>query len=134
MTTIALIEKGKDGIFGIHTPDFKHVIVGDGETVDEAKKDFENSLNEMRLSYTERGSEIPQELQNIEFDFKFDIASLFEYYSWIKVSQFAKFIGMNATLLRQYKQGGTYISDNQLSKIETGLHKIGNEIANVKLI
>ena len=47
MKTIALIEKGKDGNFGIFTPDLQHTIIGEGRTVAEAKTDFENSVKEM---------------------------------------------------------------------------------------
>ena len=44
MKTIALIEKGKDGKYGIYTPDLKSTIIGSGDTVAEAMTDFERSL------------------------------------------------------------------------------------------
>lgn len=53
MKTTALIEKGKDGTFGIFTPDIQATIIGEGRTVAEAKADFENSVREMFASYTE---------------------------------------------------------------------------------
>ena len=55
MTTTALIEKSDNGTFGIFTPCINHTIIGEGNTVEEAKTDFENSFNEMILSYTEQG-------------------------------------------------------------------------------
>ncbi|MDR0738449.1 MAG: type II toxin-antitoxin system HicB family antitoxin, partial [Prevotellaceae bacterium] len=133
MKTTALIEMGKDGTFGIFTPDINHTIIGDGETVAEAKADFENSVEEMMLSYTENGRAIPDELKNIEFEYKYDLASFFNYYDWINVSKFAQAIGMNSTLMRQYKRGATYISERQTKKIETALHKFGNQLADVRL-
>lgn len=133
MKTTALIEKGKDGTFGIFTPDLQHTIIGDGKTVAEAKIDFKNSIKEVFASYTERGKQLPDELQGIEFDFKYDIASLFNCYNFINVSKFAQIVGINASLLRQYKSGNQYISENQISKIEEALHKIGKEIADIKL-
>lgn len=45
MKTTALIEKGKDGTFGIFTPDLNSTIIGEGNTVAEAKADFKNSVN-----------------------------------------------------------------------------------------
>ena len=48
------------------------------------------------------------------------ICSLFEYYKVLNVTAFAKSIGLNDSLMRQYKKGDTYISDVQLSKIEAG--------------
>ncbi len=77
MKTIALVEKGKDGTFGIYTPDLQATIIGEGTTVAEAKEDFENSVREMLASYTENGEEIPEELKEIEFEYKYDVASVF---------------------------------------------------------
>jgi predicted RNase H-like HicB family nuclease len=135
MKTTALIERGKDGTFGIFTPDIDHTIIGDGKTVTEAKADFENSVKEMILSYTERGAEVPEELKNIEFEYKYDVASIFDYYDWINVSRFAKTAGINASLLSQYKNGlAAYISEKQVRKIETALHRAGSELQAAQLI
>lgn len=134
MKTTALIEKGKDGTFGIFTPDLKSTIIGEGNTVSEAKADFLNSANELMLYYKETGKQIPEELIDIEFEFKFDIASLFNYYNFINVSQFARTAGINPSLMRQYKTGNQYISENQMLKIETALHKIAKEFAEIKLV
>ena len=75
MKTTALIEKGEDGTFGIFTPDINHTIIGEGDTIYEAKIDFENSVTEMILSYTETNRDIPIELQDIEFEYKYKTAS-----------------------------------------------------------
>jgi len=134
MKTIALIEKGQDGTFGIFTPDLQHTIIGQGITVTDAKSDFENSMKEMLDSYTEQKNEIPNELQKIQFEYKYDLASLFDQYDFINVSKFAHMAGINASLMRQYKSGNQYISENQLSKIEETIHKIAREMAAIKLI
>jgi predicted RNase H-like HicB family nuclease len=134
MKTVALIEKGKDGTYGVFTPDIDHTIIGSGGTVAEAKEDFVNSVNEMILSYTENGKAIPKELQGISFEYKYDLASLFDYYNWINVTQFAKIAGINSGLMRQYKAGITYISEAQARKIETALHRLGEELTAVSLI
>ena len=133
MVTTALIEKGKDGIFGIFTPDINSTIIGEGSTVEEAKADFENSVREILQFYKEDGIELPDELKDIEFVYKYDIASIFNYYSWINVSQFARKAGINSSLMRQYRMGNTYISDNQISKIENTLHSLGKDLTVIKL-
>jgi len=134
MKTIALIEKGKDGTYSIFTPDLQHTIIGEGNTVAESKEDFTNSVEEILASYTEIEKPLPAELQGIEFEFKYDIASLFNYYKFINVSKFAKEAGINASLMRQYKSGNQYISENQVLKIEATLHKIAHEFAEIKLV
>ena len=132
MKTTALIEKGKDGTFGIYTPDINTTIIGEGNTVAEAKADFENSVKEMIDSY--EGEELPAELSGITFEYKFDIASLFDYFDWINVSKVASKLGINASLLRQYRQGNTYISEKQAAKIEAGIHSLAKELASVSLL
>ena len=134
MKTTARIEKGKDGRFGIFTPDLESTIIGEGATVGEAKADFENSVKEIIESYVDSGKPIPEELKNIEFIYKYDLASIFDYYNWINVSQFAKAAGVNPSLLRQYKSGMAYISGGQIRKIERALHKAGKELVSAQLI
>ena len=133
MTSTALIERGKDGAFGIFTSDIDSTIIGAGKTVAEAKADFENSVKEVFEAYAEHGDELPEELKNIEFVYKYDIASMFDYHDWINVSRFAKKAGINASLMRQYRMGKTYISENQTKKIEATLHSLGKELLAVEL-
>ena len=134
MKTVALIEKGKDGVFGIFTPNINHVIIGEGNTVAEAKSDFENSVKEMLSSYTELGKPLPEELQNIEFEYKYDIASVFDEYSFLNVSKFAEYSGINASLMRQYKtKKDIYVSETQIKKIENGFHKAAKDFAAIRL-
>lgn len=97
------------------------------------KADFENSVREMLASYTENGEELPSELQGIEFEYKYDIASMFNYFDFINVTKFAKWAGINASLMRQYKSCDTYISEAQARKIEQALHKIGHELSAISL-
>lgn len=133
MKTIALIEKGRNGTFGIFTPNLKSTIIGEGVSVAEAKKDFENSLKEIQEAYAEDGQELPEELKDLTFEYKYDLASLFDYYRVLNVSQFAQAAGINPSLMRQYK-GGQYISKKQVTKIEKELNRIGKELANLSLI
>ena len=133
MKTTALIEKGEDGTFGIYTPDIQTTIIGEGRTVAEAKADFENSVREMLASYTDNGEDVPSELKDIEFEYKYDVASVFNYFDFINVTKFAKWAGINAGLMRQYKSCNTYISGAQAHKIGDALRKIGHELSAISL-
>jgi len=124
------IEKQNDGTYIAYSVNVRGLsCIGTGDTVAEAKEDFANSLEELAEDMTAEEKErlITKPV------FHFDISSLFEYYKVINVSAFAKIIGMNDTLLRQYKKGNTYISDKQLSKIENGIHKLGQELCALQL-
>lgn len=128
------IEKKSDGSYIAYNPDGEEFgVIGTGGTVSEAKEDFFNSLEEIKEIMRENNQEIPSGLSE-EPVFYFDISSLFEYFNMINVGAFARHIGINDSLMRQYKRGDTYISDTQLSKIESGIHQIGKELTKLKLV
>lgn len=129
MRTRAIIETGPDGGFDIFLPDIEcAVFFGDGDTVQEAKEDLLNSYQEVLASYTEEGEPIPDELRDLEFEYKYDIASFFNEFKWINISALAKVLGMNRSLLYQYKKGDTYISHQQMKRIEKGVHELGKKL------
>ena len=106
MKTTALIETWPDGVFYIVLMDLKHhTIFGNGATIKEAKEDLQNSYKEILDYYADEGKPVPEELRDLEFEYKYAIASFFEEFKWINISALAKAIGMNPSLLYQYKKG-----------------------------
>ena len=127
------IEKQEDGSYIAYNTNVDgYSLIGVGSTVAEAKKDFSDSMSEVAKVEEERLGAVPAVFQNTP-DYKFDLSSLFEYYSMINVSAFARFLGINDALMRQYRKGGAYISDAQLKKIEDGIHRLGNEFSRLRL-
>lgn len=134
MATKVRIERGKNGDYWLNSDGLKNILVGTGSTIEEAKADFIQSLQDMIDSYTENDEPIPDELKDITFDYYYDTASvLAEVAKYINLSALARETGINASLIRQYKQG-QYISAQQAQKIQEGLHSMGNKIAGIKLI
>lgn len=133
MKTTALIEKGKDGSFTIFTPDIKSTIIGEGETVLEAKADFENTVKEVLETYKETGEPLPEELQDITFEYKYDMPSFLNCYNYLNMTKLADRAGINPSLMRQYKRG-QYVSEKQASKIQEAVHKIGQELLAIRLV
>lgn len=133
MKTTALIEKGKDGSFTIFTPDIKSTIIGEGETVLEAKADFENTVKEVLETYKETGEPLPEELQDITFEYKYDLPSFLNCYNYLNMTKLADRAGINPSLMRQYKRG-QYVSEKQASKIQEAVHKIGRELLAIRLV
>ena len=129
MKTRAIIETGPDGGFDIYLPDVEHhLFYGTGETVKEAKESLLDTYQEILDLYREEGKPVPEELQDLEFEYEYDIASFFNEYNWINISALAKVIGMNKSLLYQYKKGNTYISHQQMKRIEKGVHELGRKL------
>ena len=128
------IEKQSDGTYiAYNTSDNKVQFIGTGRTVKEAKEDFFNSLDEVLQTYKEIGDDIPASL-NEEIDFRFDLSSLFEYYPMLNVSALGRYLGINDSLMRQYRKGDTPISEKQLEKIEAGIRRLGAELAALRLV
>lgn len=128
------IEKQEDGSYiAYNTNADGYSLIGTGETVKDAKADFLSSMKEIK-EIEKKEQKTPNPILSAEPEFKFDLSSLFEYYSMLNVSAFARFLGINETLMRQYKKGNTYISDMQLQKIENGIHKLGAEFSGLKLV
>lgn len=128
------IEKQSDGSYIAYNTTGDTVrLIGTGESVKEAKEDFYNSVDEILQTYEEIGDDIPEFL-NEAIEFHFDISSLFEYYSMLNVSALGRYLGINDSLMRQYRNGSAQISDKQLEKIEAGIHRLGSELAALRLV
>jgi predicted RNase H-like HicB family nuclease len=132
MKTIAVIEKVKNGTYTVFSPKLQSFIMGSGNTIEEAKLDFENSIKEISLVYTNNNENLPKELRRLSFEYKYDIASLFDDLDWINVSKFARKVKIHDSLMRRYRSG-EYISKNQLKKIENTLHNLGKVISEIRL-
>lgn len=130
MKTIALIERGKDGSFGIYAPNIDCATWGgNGATIEEAKKDFIAAYNELVEYYNATPSDpMPEELKDLEFDYQYDTASALNEFSFLNLTAFSKIIGINPNLLRRYKQG-EYISHTQAQRIQNGINQLGQKMA-----
>ena len=96
MKITAIIERGNDGTYDVYL-DFDDRITfglrGTGSTVEEAKKDFYINKDDMRALYNEEGKAFPEEL---EFDFKYDLASYLAAYSdKISLAGLGRLTGVN---------------------------------------
>jgi predicted RNase H-like HicB family nuclease len=129
----AIIEASSTG-FGVYSDDLPGV-TGYGDSIEEAKEDIISSINDILESHREDKTIPPAFFNNgnIAFAYRYDIASIFKYFGVLDASALAKRIGMNASLLRQYKTGKAFASDKQKKKIEDGLHALGRELLSIHL-
>jgi predicted RNase H-like HicB family nuclease len=132
---LIIIEKGKDGHYSVFSPNTEFTVLnGQGATVEAAISDMKEAMQEVIESYLENGEEIPSELRgNIEFEYKYDVASLFNHFDEINLSSFARKNSMNESLLRKYKNGLAFASEKQCRKIESALHRLGQSLCAASL-
>ena len=127
MEVIVVIERNKTGLFSAYMeddlPDF--ALNGQGFTVEEAKNELICAYNEIKELLIEEGKTIPE----LEFEYRYDIPSLFSEFNMINISRFAKSIGINPGLMRRYACGDTFASENQLKRIEYGVRSLGRRLS-----
>lgn len=102
---------------------------GAGSTARKAIEDMHKAYNEIKEIKKSEGTTIPE----LEYEYKFDLGSFFDYYSYLNVSGVAKKANINASLMRQYVSGIHTPSPKRLAKIEEALQEISKEIASAEL-
>jgi hypothetical protein len=124
----AIIGRSKTG-FTIMMEGF-NLAMSYGDTLEEAKRDFEKFPQEYIEISKETGKTVPPELNNgnLEFEYVYDLSGFFAHYNFISPTKIARKIGMNTSLMRQYALGCTYVSSVKKKQIENEIHNIGKEL------
>ena len=125
----ALVEKGPDGLYSIHTEDHfgNSCFGGYGDSVEKAKADFFESIKEAIKEQQAEGQTVPQ-LESISIEYRYDLPSFFNYFDFINVSKFAEYVGINESKMRAYKSGVSYPGEKTTSKIFKAVKEIGKEL------
>ena len=121
------VEKGKQeknfSCFMVdELPDF--ALAGYGNTAKQAIEDMYVAQKEIKELLEEEGKQMPE----LEFVFRFDIGSFFDYYSYLNMSGVAKKAGVNASLMRQYVMGKHEPSQKRKQQILDCLRQISQEM------
>lgn len=127
-----IIDRSKDGTYNVYcedTPSF----FGMGDTIEEAKSEM---LETIRITKEEIGKEHsavwPSWIDaEYEFEYKFDVQGLLEYYAGIITpTALGKLAGINTKQMWNYMHGVAKPRKAQIEKIETALHRLGHELIN----
>lgn len=65
---------------------------------------------------------------------KISITEFFGENPWLNVSAFARYVGINETLMRQYASGSKRMGQKNMVKINAALADIGNELRSLTII
>lgn len=129
---VAIIEKGTDGRYSVRSEQHfgDNYFGGFGDTIEDAKMDFRDSVKECQELAIEEGTDVSKEYQIV---FRYDMPSFFEDFEFINASRFAHYAGINESKMRQYKSGVTYPGEKTTKKILDTIHRIGAEFCSVSL-
>ncbi|MDR0560506.1 MAG: hypothetical protein LBG92_10065 [Prevotellaceae bacterium] len=104
-----------------------------GETAEAAKEDVLKGLN--LFVNSRKKEDLPTILQDeYRVEFQYDVQSFLNYYSEIfNCTALERLTGINQKLLHHSAAGLKKPRESQRKKIETSLHRLGNELLAVRL-
>lgn len=110
-------------------------IIATGKTVDEIKNNMIEAIAAFVEECNELGCEVPKELQgDYELNFKMDVKSLLDFYSGVfSKAGLERITGINQKQLWHYASGNRNPRPEQSLKLETALHKLGEELLSISL-
>ncbi|MGV8962537.1 MAG: helix-turn-helix domain-containing protein [Candidatus Saccharimonadaceae bacterium] len=131
----AIIIRGSNSTYDVNLEYSNKVtfgLFGEGNTVEEAINDFYNSRDEMQAHYKEKGKKFPNDL---DFEFKYDIASFLEYYSKeFTLAGLQTITGINQGQLSHYVTGRKKPRQDTIKKIEDGIHSFAKELSQISFV
>lgn len=134
MTPITLniiLEKGDHELWGrVQAPGFLHTTVG--ASIEEVTA----NLRDLIADYLDHEGREAAEWQgvsinDITFNYEYDLTALFEVFQSIKINAVADLSGINQSLMRQYATGKKRPSERQAKKIENAIHQLGQRLTQV---
>ena len=123
---LAIMERGKGkGNFSCFATESVDgcSINGFGRNSRDTIKDMQLAVQEYKDMKAREGKEFP----DVEFDIRFDVGSFFDYYP-IDVTAFAKYIGMNPSVLRQYVTALRVPKQEAIDRIRAGIKKLSEDL------
>lgn len=129
---LAIVERGKGKRnFSCFAPEMvgNCMLAGFGGSAREAMEDICVCAQEFKEVATEKGEEFP----DVEFDFRFDVGAFFDYYP-LDVTAVAKYIGVNASVLRQYVTALREPKQAQIEKIRQGVARLASDLGSGLMI
>ncbi len=123
---LVTVSQAPDGTFWCHTESdvYGGGLNGAGNTVKDAKEDLTACLEEARQDFIEAGG-VPYE---VEFDYKYDLQSFFEYFSFLNITDIARRAGINPSLMRQYVSGVKNAGEKTYARLSACMSAITKEL------
>ncbi|MHC5310179.1 type II toxin-antitoxin system HicB family antitoxin [Myroides sp. LJL116] len=130
------VERSEDGTYWGSTINIPGIIVSEGSSLDELKKNLTQAIEETIEIADEEGIQVYNQLrEGFEFEFETELTDLFKKYEFLNKSAVAKRLNINPSLFRSYTSDKreVYISEKRAKEIETGLHQLGEELLAIRL-
>ena len=125
----AIIERAADGTYSVYMDaDMDYLITGTGKTAEEAIQCFKDGYEETKRFYAEEGLAFEQ----VEFAFKYDMASFLSYFSKaFSLAGLSRITGINQGQLSHYMTGRRTPSAKTVEKIQNSVHAFAKDLESV---
>ena len=127
----AIIERAADGSYSVYHDDLSmgYLVTGTGDTAEKAIKCFNDGYEDFRRIYEEEG----KTFQEVEFIFKYDVASFLSYFSKaFSLAGLSRITGINQGQLSHYLTGRRTPSATTVKKLENAIHEFAKSLEQVK--
>lgn len=129
----AIIERAKDGNYSVYmdADDMSYLITGTGKTVEEAIECFKGGYEDMKQYYAEEG----KEFEEVEFDYKYDMASFLSYFTKaFSLAGLSRITGINQGQLSHYVTGHRVPSQRTKEKMQQSIRSFAADLSQVNFI
>lgn len=125
----AIIERAADGTYSVYMDaDMDYLITGTGKTAEEAIQCFKDGYEDTKRFYAEEGLAFEQ----VEFAFKYDMASFLSYFSKaFSLAGLSRITGINQGQLSHYMTGRRTPSAKTVEKIQNSVHAFAKDLESV---
>ena len=129
----AIIERANDGTYSIYmdVPKMNYLVTGTGSTAEEAINTFMGGYEDMKRLYSKKG----KKFEEVEFSFKYDMASFLSYYSKaFSLAGLSRITGINQGQLSHYVTGRRNPSKTTIARIQNSIHAFASDLSKVMFL
>lgn len=123
---LVTVSQASDGSYWCHTEAdvYGSGLNGAGPTVKDAKDDLLSCLEEAREDFIKHGG-TPYD---VIFEYRYDLQSFFEYFSFLNITDIARRAGINPSLMRQYARGIKNAGEKTYARLSACMESITKEL------
>lgn len=107
------------------------MLLGQGDTIEEAKADLQKSKEAMKKAYAKEG--VSFDFDSLEFEYVFDTVSFLKY-SPFTLTSLSKATGINRKQLSHYVTGYRKPSARTIQRIQYGVTRFAETFSHVVLV
>ena len=127
----AVIERAGDGSYSVYmdADDMDYLVTGTGKTAEEAIQTFMGGYEDTKRYYEEEN----KPFEEAEFEFIYDMASFLSYFSKaLTLAGLSRLTGINKGQLSHYMTGRRVPSAKTVEKIQDSVHKLAEDLSQVR--